>query len=179
MVEVWKNVIGYEGLYQISNLGRIKSLSRYVKNRLGTGYSLKSEKFLKLAINYGYHYIGLHKNNKIKMFRVHRLVAIHFIPNPDSLPQINHINGIKTDNSVSNLEWCTAKQNTRHAHDNGLANPLKGVNCNLHILTEKQVLEIRSKYIKNVYGCNRLAKDFNTDSVNIWHIVTRKTWKHI
>ena len=96
--ELWKDIPGYEGLYRISNFGRVKSLSRLKNNQYST-YLIK-EKILKLRkTKYGYYEIKLNKNNIAKVFKVHRLVAEAFIPNPDNLPQINHIDGNKRNNA--------------------------------------------------------------------------------
>lgn len=101
--EVWKDVIGYEGLYQVSSLGRVKSLS-YDK----TG----QEKVLKQGIRLGYPYVELHKRGYPKKKKqVHRLVAMAFIPNPEGKPYIDHINTQKDDNRVENLQWVTCKEN--------------------------------------------------------------------
>lgn len=100
--EIWKDVPGYAGLYQVSNTGRVKSF----KNQYGHGIRiLKGEK-----TQSGYIQVSLNK----KRYKIHRLVAMAFIPNPDVLPQINHKNEIKTDNRVENLEWCTAKYNVNY-----------------------------------------------------------------
>lgn len=105
MQEVWKDIKGYEGLYQVSSHGRVKSLGND-KNR--------KEKILKGIYNLGYKQVWLSKNGIEKRYLVHRLVASHFIPNPDNKPQINHINCIRDDNRISNLEWCTQAENNRH-----------------------------------------------------------------
>jgi|SRR6185369_903039 len=118
MIEEWKDIDGYNGSYQVSNLGRVKSVGRYTDTKaFGGGVYKIHEKILKSdIINGGYLRITLCLNNKTKRFIVHRLVAISFIPNPSNLPHVNHKNGVKTDNYVSNLEWCTPSQNEKHSH---------------------------------------------------------------
>lgn len=107
MKEVFKDIPGYEGLYQVSNLGRVKSL-----NYLNT----KQEKILKFRQNNcGYLYVTLSKNGIAKCYSVHRLVARTFIENPANLPQVNHIDQNKQNNCALNLEWCTVQYNTRYS----------------------------------------------------------------
>lgn len=102
--ETWKDIPGYENLYQISSTGRVKSL-----NYRGTG----KEKLLKPGLDKdGYYYVSLCKNGERKNFKVHRLVALTFIPNPDNKECVDHINGIRNDNRVENLRWCTVKENS-------------------------------------------------------------------
>ena len=103
--EQWKDIIGYEGLYQISSYGRVKSLPRK---------GCKGQIVKPSFTNSGYQQTHLCKNGKAVTKMVHRIVAIHFIYNPDNLPEVNHINECKTDNRVENLEWCTRLQNVRH-----------------------------------------------------------------
>ena len=102
-MEEWRDIEGYEGLYQVSNKGRVKSL-KYNKT--------KKEKVLKFGTNrYGYKYVVLSKDNTPKLKKVYRLVAEAFIPNPDNKPCIDHCNTIRTDDRVCNLRWCTYKEN--------------------------------------------------------------------
>jgi hypothetical protein len=114
MNEVWKDVNGYEGLYQVSNLGRVKS---FIQNREHILSPAKTKK--------GYLYVRLFKNDKRINFRVHRLVALAFIPNTKKLESINHKNEAKTDNRADNLEWCTPEYNNNYGSRNqkaGLSN---------------------------------------------------------
>lgn len=111
MDEIWKDIEGYEGEYQISNLGRVKSLPKKCFN--GKGYFIKAGRILKpIQDKKGYLNVWLRKN----IFKVHRLVAMTFIPNPDNLPQVNHKDGNKTNNKVINLEWVTDGENLLHAY---------------------------------------------------------------
>lgn len=107
--EIWKDIPGYEGLYQVSNLGRIKSMKRYTK--IPNAIRIEKEKILKLGKRNGYYVINLCKKNKRKSYQVHRLVAQAFIQNPKNKPYINHIDYDPTNNKVKNLEWCTQKEN--------------------------------------------------------------------
>ena len=109
MMEEWRAVPGYEGLYEVSSYGRVKSLKRYKSNN--GGIPLIKERILK-PYNDKKGYLNVRLRNK--NFKVHRLVAQAFIPNPNNLPQVNHKNEDKSDNRVDNLEWCTAKYNNTY-----------------------------------------------------------------
>lgn len=114
--EIWKDIKGYEGLYQVSNLGRIKSLERTIKHKTCYGgiYHVKG-KILKPKIEKdGYYRIGLRKNKIKKFYRISRLVGETFIPNPNNYPIINHKDENKLNNSADNLEWCTQKYNVNY-----------------------------------------------------------------
>lgn len=109
MKEVWKDVVGYEGLYQISNTGKVKSLPKWA------GKSLRKERILKTPPDKdGYIKVVLCKNNKTRFLSVHRLMAEVFIPNPNNFPQINHKDENKQNNNLDNLEWCTCKYNINY-----------------------------------------------------------------
>ena len=120
--EKWKVIPGYEGLYEISSLGRIKSLPRLrsgkTHNSKSEFYFMTKEKILKPQVGgTGYYKISLYKNGIHKNHNLHRLIAEAFIPNPDNLPQVNHKDGNKKNYSLDNLEWCTLSENMRHAYD--------------------------------------------------------------
>jgi hypothetical protein len=130
MKEVWKEVVGYEDLYQVSNIGNVKRT-----------------KLLKLNIDRkGYYFVNLSKNGKVKCCRVHQLVAKAFIPNPNNFIEINHVDGIKTNNNIDNLEWCDHQHNMKHAHDNNLI-PREGVLKVINAMVSKRkkpVLQIKN-----------------------------------
>jgi len=123
-MEIWKDIDNYNGYYQVSNLGRVRSLDRYIKNR--NGYRLKKGQLLKPAIlKNGYSNHRLWKDNKLKNLTEHRLVAIAFIPNPNNYKEVNHLNGDKLDNRIENLEWVTRSENIIHSYETGLQKPKK------------------------------------------------------
>ena len=124
MIEEWKPIKGYEGCYEISSMGRVKSVERKVYNPgvLGEGcYRTVPERIRKPNIMKGYHCVSLAKDKQYKVFRIHRLVMEHFVGQaPSSEYQVNHIDGDKSNNCVDNLEWVTPQENTLHAIENGL-----------------------------------------------------------
>ena len=119
MEEVWKDIVGYEGLYEISSIGRVKSVDRISPQ----GHHLP-ERIRKPYIDKdGYPKVNLCKEGKVIHYPVHRLVAIAFVPNPENKPQVNHIDGNKANNCVANLEWNTDSENMLHAFRTGLKKP--------------------------------------------------------
>lgn len=114
-IEEWKSIPGYEGLYEVSSFGRIKSLPKQC------GFNYLKERIMKPFVsNSGYPTVIIRKHGQYKHLMIHRAVAIAFIANPEKKDFVNHINGNKTDNSVENLEWVTRKENVAHAYDTGL-----------------------------------------------------------
>ena len=111
--EIFKDISGYEGLYQVSNLGNVRSVGMYVGRGKGT-YFQEGRIMKPVKDRGGYLYVNLYKNSKRKVHKVHRLVATAFIENPDNLPEVNHIDENKQNNKVENLEWCDHKQNCNH-----------------------------------------------------------------
>lgn len=121
MEEIWKSVSGYEGLYEISSLGRVKSLHFKKPHIVGTRRRGGPN-------NDDYWVVELTRNKSQNQYAIHRLIAIAFIYNPENKPQVNHKDGVKTNNAISNLEWNTVSENTKHAYDTGLfVNPKRKI----------------------------------------------------
>lgn len=180
-MEIWKDIKGYEGFYQISNFGNVKSLERLISEvRLGKPIKRKiKSRIIKPSLTKsGYLFCFLYNSNGVKKNHlIHRLVGVAFIPNSENKPTINHINGIKTDNSVNNLEWNTYLENGKHARDNKL-NINFGENSKNHKITDLQVAEIRRLRIlgETTYG---IAKKFNITHCHVSDLCNFKKRKKI
>ena len=116
MTEIWKDIAGWEEFYQVSNLGRVKRMANIVIKKNGHSYRCKSHILKPKIESNGYVRLHLAKTDKTKFLLLHRLVAEAFIDNPENKPQINHKDGDKANNSISNLEWCTGSENMIHAY---------------------------------------------------------------
>lgn len=161
MEEEWRPIPNYIGYYEVSNIGNVRSVDRLVTYSNGVQRVHKG-KILKQDINYkGYHRVRLQKDGKSKSFSVHRLVALAFIPNPNSLPQVNHIDENKSNNCVSNLEWCTSEYNNNYGnHINNSVTSYKNNNdLGRHVLRcdmdNNIIQEYRSTYeVQKLFGKN-------------------------
>jgi len=173
-MEIWKDIIGFETSYQVSNFGNVKSKEHLKLDTIGRKRLFK-EKILSPFVHNNYLFVSLYKNGELFSSRVHRLVCDTFIKNELNKSQINHINGIKTDNRVENLEWCTPKENIAHAILNNLRTSIKGEKCNLSKLTENQVLKIKN----STEPVKELANKFNISIGTIYLIKKNKIWKHL
>jgi hypothetical protein len=174
--EIWKDINEFIGYYQISNYGRIKSLSRMIHN--GKGYFLSEEKILSPVLDSSGHcQVHLHNDTGRKTLLVHRLVGAAFLPNPLNLPQINHIDGNPENNHLNNLEWCDNSHNQKHAFALGLQCNM-GQNHPKTNFVDTDILEIRklrklgtkNKDIAEMYGVCPSTISAITRSVNWSHI---------
>lgn len=164
MQEEWKPCVGYEGRYEVSNIGRVKSL---VTNQL-----------LKPATDkLGRKQVALSLNSKVKATRIHRLVAKAFISNHENKPQVNHIDNNPSNNCVENLEWCTAKENTQHMLKQNRQNPPNGERQGGHVLTEDIVRKIKKLSKDKTYY--KIGKELGINYATVYDIIKNKTWKHI
>lgn len=174
--EIWKPVVGYENLYEVSNMGFIRSLKRQTISKRNIVRNWES-KPIKVIINpRGYAVVNLYLNRKMKQYRIHRLVAISFIPNPHNKPYVNHLDGVKSNNNINNLEWCTSQENSIHAVKTGLLqnSSRKGDQHNTFKVTFSEVQEIR-KLRKQGYSLTdisskyNLSKDYTSKLINNKH----------
>lgn len=168
--EKWKPIPGYGGRYLISNKGRVYSVPRNDSLNRAQGGKLISPDGDRYAR------VRLYKDGEAKRYLVHRLVAISFIGMPEdrSKDEINHVDGNAFNNDVENLEWCTRKQNMRHAYDNGGVGPVGEIN-GMAKLTEKEVLEIREKHDRGRKQY-KLAEEYGISQGYVSEIVNRKKW---
>jgi hypothetical protein len=172
MKEKWVTIENYEGYYEISNLGNVKSLEKTITDILGRK-TLYKEKLLKSRIDKkGYIEVTLTKDKFRKHFKVHRLVALHFIGNKYNKPQVNHISGVKSDNSIKNLEWVTGSENCKHAYKMGLNTNLK----NKAIRSSKIVECEKSGIIFTFNSINECAREIGTKQSNVQRIL-KSTFK--
>ena len=160
----WRDIRGYEGLYQVSNTGLVRSLDRVTtgnRNRTLNG------KLLKQGIkDTGYFVVALCKDGKPITKSVHRLVATAFLPCSDETLDINHKDGNQKNNNADNLEWCTHRENVQHAYDIGLHKPNR-------ILTEEQIAYAKEVYVprSQKYSSGALARKFGVDRTTVWRAI--------
>ena len=159
MTEIWLPIEGYENLYEVSNLGRVRRLASVVTSKAGVTRKFSGKILKPVTHRDGYLRVNLCKNGKIKTFRVHRLVASAFIPNPKGLPAVNHKDECKTNNAVSNLEWCTTEYNNNYGTHN---------ERNIKLRKIIRCVEL-DKTFPSILAA---SKELNLQSGNISHVLT-------
>ena len=167
--EIWRDVVGYEGLYQISNLGRVKSLLFGRERILKTRYNVE-----------GYAVIKLTRKDKGKIYPIHKLLAQAFIPNPENKPIVNHKDGNKMNNNLDNLEWVTHSENVKHSYKMGLIKPKRGSENVQSKLSEEEVFYIRKnyKYRDEEFNAHKLAQKFGVATSTIYRVVNNECYKN-
>lgn len=163
MEVVWKIIDGFE-FYKINNIGEVFSIKRNIKMK---PYMDRDE----------YLMVSLRINNKSKWKKVHRLVAIAFMPNPENKPQVNHKNGIKYDNRLENLEWCTNSENMKHAYALNLIIPNTGESKFSSKLKNSDIVNIKTNPLSLTQ--KQLSEIYNVHNSNISRIINGKKWKHV
>jgi len=175
-MEVWKAIPQFEGFYEASNLGRIRSIDKYVMNH-SVSELRKGIVLAKVRNPQGYEYVTLSKLGIKKKYTTHRLVALTFIENPNNYPILNHIDGVKTNNRVGNLEWCTSSHNNKEAFRLGLKVPNvpKGEKHTNAKITELQALDILSKRLRQC----EFMRLYGVSKTIVQSLQYGKTWKHL
>jgi len=178
MKEEWKDIKGFENIYQVSNLGRVRSLDRVVVTKNGHGMKFKGKMLKFREDRYGYHYLSMY-NKKTFTKKPHRLVAETFIPNPKNYKQVNHIDRVKTNNKIDNLEWCDASHNIQHSMEIGLRVYDKvGEDMYTSTYTEDQVREVINM-LNQDKSHSEISQKVGMTKGNIYNIKKRKSWKHL
>jgi hypothetical protein len=178
-VEEWREVPGYEGFYEASNFGRIRSVSRNVRQWRGGVKPVQGRILKQVPGAFGYLAVSLSRQGKVRRFSVHRIIAMTFHgTSPSQKHYALHRNDKRTDNRAENLYWGTQKENRRDARKNGL-DLFFGSKNNKAKFTEEQVAEIRRQHATGEYFFYQLAAEYGVATATIHAIVLRRTWKHV
>lgn len=176
VMKTWKPIKRFNGDYEVSDCGDVRSTHRVIKKRDGTVYT-RISKELSPANRKGYLVYGISYNWKMSSHLAHRLVAEEFLPNPDNKKEVNHKDGNKANNNVLNLEWVTRRENLDHAIKNGLVARNSGEKNGNSKLTQEIVDNIRATYKPHTFGLLKTARMFNTSKRNVLDIIKNKIWK--
>jgi hypothetical protein len=176
-IEIWKSVVGYEGYYEVSDVGNVRRCARTYTNKGCNGKSFLPQRNKNLSSDKrGYKRVMLFKDMQHKTYQVHRLVGFAFIPNPGNKPEINHIDGNASNNEVSNLEWCTSKENKEHFSKYLL--PL--MNRKRIVIESKKFNWDDIRAIRSSTKTNRqLAETYDCTQTHIIYIKKRKSWNQV
>lgn len=182
-VEFWLPVKGYDGWYEVSDHGRVRSLSRMLLRKNGAPHGKKGRILPGHLCDHSYVVVALRKCGKQRAHYVHRLVAEAFIANPEKKPQVNHRNGERAENAISNLEWATGSENILHSYA-VLRHPrltLRGETNGNSRITENDVRAIRLEYQpgSSIRGQRQLATKYGVSQRLILNILHRRAWRHV
>lgn len=173
--EDWKAIPGFEESYQVSSLGMVKSIARIRKGKTESAFWITKEKILSFSKHRcGYKHVALFSNGKRNTILIHILIARAFIPNPENKPQVNHKNGIKGDDRLENLEWCTVSENGKHSYRLGMQKPRLGERNELCKLSFSQVESIRQEYKAGSVTQLELAIKYGVADSRISNIINYK-----
>ena len=167
--EIWQAIDGHPD-YKVSNFGRVMSFRLYKYGVIMTPTPRNANSYLSILLT--------HQKRSSKHYQLHRLIAIAFIPNPENKPFINHKNGIKTDNRIENLEWCTKSENVLHAFRTGLKKPTRGIQYNRSTLTEEQV-RVMKRTNWGLFNLIEIGLIFHVSKYTVGKIINGKNWRHI
>lgn len=155
--EVWFPIVGYETTHEVSNIGRVKSLAKsWVSGRHNSVRFTEDKILSPITTRLGYLTVNIHRDGVRKVLKIHRLVATAFIPNPQNKQEVNHKNGVKTNNEVGNLEWATKSENNKHAYDTGLNPKTKKVpKVNCQYCGKQQPVNMLKRHIHHHHKSNQ------------------------
>jgi hypothetical protein len=179
-IEIWKPINGYENFYEVSNLGNVRSVNRYAAGVHGSKRLLIGKPLIPSIGKEPNNYRMVFLRNGVRgnWFKISRLVAIAFIPNPNNYPCVDHVDCVKTNDSFSNLEWVTHAENMSRASSNGLMNSAKGQNVWNSKLTDEKVLQMLALF-KAGKTKTEIAREFQMGETIVREIIAGKRWKHV
>lgn len=174
--EEFRDIPGWEGYYQVSNLGTVRSVDRAVGSVTGKVYYRKGKVLKQLLNEDGYMVVNIARNGKDRTIGVHRAMALAFIPNPENKPMVNHLNAIRTDNRLDNFEWCTNAENVKHSFNLGLSSN-KGDKHPRRVLTMEMVRGIRAE-LESGKSPAEVANIFDIKRRNVYAVRDRQNWNY-
>lgn len=177
-IETWIDIKGYEGLYQVSNMGSVRSMPRKTIGTNNAIFPFNGRILKPQADRGGYLRVSLRANSVAVFHSVHRLVANHFIGNPYNLPEVNHKVGIKSDNRASQLEWCDRSYNKTHAYRVLGQEKMRGERSGTAKVTEAEIKKMADDYT-HLKSYIKVGKKYNISGTQAWRILTKKSWQHL
>lgn len=181
MTTLWRPVPGYEGRYEVSNDGQVRSLDRITPHNIGKNQRIRGRLLSPVKNDSGYLCVWFRAGRKMrKCLRVHRLVAAAFIPNPEDKPEVNHLDNNPLNNRVENLEWCTRTENLQHMTNQGRrARPMLGKRAPVAILADEEVRELRAAYEAGGISFAKLGERFGVSKRCAMRCAKRESYSDV